>query len=78
MDKTKIGDLAEKLAASLPEGLRAVKADLENNFKVVLEAGLRANIAFAHACGGRAKCSTCRIWVVPVGFTVPSRSRCVC
>ena len=40
MDKTKIGDLAEKLAASLPEGLRAVKADLENNFKVVLEAGL--------------------------------------
>ena len=41
MDKTTIGDLAEKLAASLPEGMRAVKTDLENNFKVVLEAGLK-------------------------------------
>ncbi len=29
----------------------------------LLTAGLRAGIAFAHACGGRAKCSTCRIWV---------------
>lgn len=27
----------------------------------LLAAGLRSGIAFAHACGGRAKCSTCRI-----------------
>lgn len=31
--------------------------------ETLLEAGLRSGIAFAHACGGRAKCSTCRIWV---------------
>lgn len=32
--------------------------------ETLLEAGLRADLAFAHACGGRAKCSTCRIWVL--------------
>ncbi len=32
--------------------------------ETLLAAGLRSGIAFAHACGGRAKCSTCRIWVV--------------
>jgi len=31
--------------------------------ETLLSAGLRAGVAFAHACGGRAKCSTCRIWV---------------
>jgi len=30
----------------------------------LLDAALRCGIAFAHACGGRARCSTCRIWVV--------------
>ena len=32
--------------------------------ETLLEAGLRSGVAFAHACGGRAKCSTCRISVV--------------
>ena len=32
--------------------------------ETVLEAALRSGIAFAHACGGRAKCSTCRIWII--------------
>jgi class 3 adenylate cyclase/nitrite reductase/ring-hydroxylating ferredoxin subunit len=32
--------------------------------ETLLEAGLKSGIAFAHACGGRAKCSTCRISVV--------------
>lgn len=32
--------------------------------ETVLEGALRSGIAFAHACGGRAKCSTCRIWVL--------------
>lgn len=32
--------------------------------ETLLEAALRSGVTFAHACGGRAKCSTCRIWVV--------------
>ena len=32
--------------------------------ETLLEAALRSGISFAHACDGRAKCSTCRIWVV--------------
>lgn len=32
--------------------------------ETVLSAGLRAGVQFAHACGGRASCSTCRIVVV--------------
>ncbi len=35
-----------------------------NADETVLEAALGSGVAFAHACGGRAKCSTCRIWVV--------------
>jgi class 3 adenylate cyclase/nitrite reductase/ring-hydroxylating ferredoxin subunit len=40
----------------------------------LLEAGLRAGVAFAHACGGRAKCSTCRIWVVDGVEQCPERN----
>lgn len=32
--------------------------------ETVLSAGLRAGVPFAHACGGRAACSTCRVVVV--------------
>jgi adenylate cyclase len=32
--------------------------------EAILPAALRAGIAFTHACGGRGKCSTCRIVVV--------------
>jgi class 3 adenylate cyclase/nitrite reductase/ring-hydroxylating ferredoxin subunit len=35
-----------------------------NDDETLLEAALRSGVSFAHACGGRAKCSTCRIWVV--------------
>ena len=31
--------------------------------ETLLAAALRSGVPFAHACGGRAKCSTCRIWV---------------
>lgn len=31
--------------------------------ETLLAGALRAGVSFAHACGGRAKCSTCRIWV---------------
>ena len=45
---------------SLPDNVEfEVNAD-----ETLLEAGLRSGVSFAHACGGRAKCSTCRIWVV--------------
>jgi class 3 adenylate cyclase/nitrite reductase/ring-hydroxylating ferredoxin subunit len=30
----------------------------------LLTGALRSQVSFAHACGGRAKCSTCRIWVI--------------
>lgn len=32
--------------------------------ETVLEGALRAGIPHAHACGGHAKCSTCRIWIL--------------
>lgn len=32
--------------------------------EAVLSAALRAGVPFAHACGGRAKCSTCRVVVM--------------
>ena len=35
--------------------------------EIILEAHLRANIGHAHACGGRAKCSTCRVWILEGG-----------
>jgi len=35
-----------------------------NADETLLEAALRSGVTFAHACGGRAKCSTCRIWVI--------------
>jgi class 3 adenylate cyclase/nitrite reductase/ring-hydroxylating ferredoxin subunit len=35
-----------------------------NADETLLAAALRSGVAFAHACGGRAKCSTCRIWVL--------------
>ncbi len=30
----------------------------------VLEAARRAGLPIAHACGGKAKCSTCRLWIL--------------
>lgn len=32
--------------------------------ETILAATLRAGIPHAHACGGQAKCSTCRIWIL--------------
>lgn len=40
MSDNSIEDLAEKLAAAVPEGLRSVRKDLEENFRSVLQAGL--------------------------------------
>ncbi len=44
----------------LPDN-RAVEIDAG---ETILDATLRANIAHAHACGGQAKCSTCRVWIL--------------
>ncbi len=55
---------------SLPDNVEFdVTAD-----ETLLEAALRSDIAFAHACGGRAKCSTCRIWVLDGLETCPERT----
>jgi len=40
MSDNSIEDLAEKLAAAVPEGLRSMRKDLEENFRSVLRAGL--------------------------------------
>ena len=40
MTDKSIEDLARNLAESLPESLRAVRDDLESNFRSVLKAGL--------------------------------------
>jgi len=46
--------------ACLPDNVRfSIEAG-----ETILEASLRAGIPHAHACGGRALCSTCRIWVL--------------
>jgi class 3 adenylate cyclase/nitrite reductase/ring-hydroxylating ferredoxin subunit len=55
---------------SLPDNVEFdVSAD-----ETLLEAALRSDIAFAHACGGRAKCSTCRIWVLDGLEACPERT----
>jgi len=45
-----------------------------NDDETLLEAALRSGVTFAHACGGRAKCSTCRIWVVDGLEACPQRT----
>lgn len=40
MSDRSIEDLARKLAESLPEGLRAIRDDIETNFRSVLRSGL--------------------------------------
>jgi class 3 adenylate cyclase/nitrite reductase/ring-hydroxylating ferredoxin subunit len=52
---------------SLPDDIQFDCADGET----VLEAARSAHIPFANACGGKAKCSTCRIWVLEGGDGLP-------
>jgi hypothetical protein len=40
MSERSIDELAKKLADSVPEGLRAMREDLESNFRSVLAAGM--------------------------------------
>ena len=40
MNDNSIDSLASKLADSVPEGLRSMRADLEENFRAVLRSGL--------------------------------------
>ncbi len=55
---------------SLPDG---VEFDA-NEGETLLESALRADLPLTHACGGRAKCSTCRIWVLDGLDTCPART----
>lgn len=40
MSTTPIEELAKKLAEAVPDGVRTIRADLEDNFRSVLQAGL--------------------------------------
>lgn len=40
VDPKIIDDLARRIAASVPEGVRALQSDLEQNFRSALQAGL--------------------------------------
>ncbi len=42
--------------------------------ETLLEAALRSGVPWAHACGGRAKCSTCRVWILDGLEACPPRS----
>lgn len=42
--------------------------------ETLLEAALRSGVPLAHACGGRAMCSTCRIWVLDGLEACPQRA----
>ncbi len=55
---------------SLPDN---VVIDVAAN-ETLLEAALRSGVPLAHACGGRAKCSTCRIWVLDGLEALPPRA----
>ena len=57
-------------ATALPD---RVDFDVAAN-ETLLEAALRSGVPFAHACGGRAKCSTCRIWVLDGLEACPRRN----
>lgn len=41
MDPRSLDDLARRLSAAVPPGVTALRRDLEDNFKAVLQAGLR-------------------------------------
>lgn len=40
MSRESIDQLARRLAASVPQGLKSVRSDLEQNFRAVLKSGL--------------------------------------
>ena len=48
----KIACLPDKTQVSIEDG------------ETILAASLRAGVPHAHACGGRAHCSTCRVWIL--------------
>lgn len=55
---------------SLPDN---VEFDVAAN-ETLLDPAIRSDFAFAHACGGRAKCSACRVWVLDGLEACPERT----
>jgi len=41
----------------------------------MLKAARRADLPIAHACGGKAKCSTCRMWNLDGGRSLSAGRR---
>ena len=42
--------------------------------ETLLEAARRAGLPLTHVCGGKAKCSTCRVWILDGLENCPDRS----
>lgn len=55
---------------SYPDGVAFECTDSET----LLEAALQAKLPLTHVCGGKAKCSTCRIWILEGLENCPTRS----
>jgi class 3 adenylate cyclase len=55
---------------SYPDGVVFECTDGET----LLEASLKAKLPLTHICGGKAKCSTCRIWILEGLEDCPTRS----
>lgn len=73
----KLGDVARTVFWTM---IRVTALPDQMNFEVaagetLLETALRSGVPFAHACGGRAKCSTCRVWVLDGVEGCPNRNR---
>lgn len=72
-----VGLLTKRTGCSSMVKITSLPDDVEfevTGDETLLEAGLRSNVAFAHACGGQAKCSTCRIWVLDGLAVCPERT----
>jgi class 3 adenylate cyclase/nitrite reductase/ring-hydroxylating ferredoxin subunit len=62
-----LADIAAAPGKAVTFTLKSTPDELEFDCtlgETVLEAALRAGLPIAHACGGHARCSTCRIWLL--------------
>ncbi|GIT53340.1 MAG: hypothetical protein Ct9H300mP16_05000 [Pseudomonadota bacterium] len=71
------GALSPSIGGSVLPKVKSLPDDVEFELaagETLLEGALKASIPIAHACGGRAKCSTCRFWVLSGLESCPDRN----
>ena len=71
------GALGPSIGGSVLPKVKSLPDDVEFELaagETLLEGALKASIPIAHACGGRAKCSTCRFWVLSGLESCPERN----